>query len=154
MNIVNIYGCYNNRVEFWDAFKNFVISKKENLIIGGDLNFTLGAHEIWGPKARTYPLAPFFINLLQNLKLIDLDPIKLNPYWTNIRVGEDIIAKRLDRFLLAENILDENLMFKQWVDSGADSNHLPICIEILKNPSKQANPFKLCSAWLKNEEVI
>ena len=40
-------------------------------------------------------------------------------------------------------------MFKQWVDS-----RVPIFLEILKNPSKPASPFKLCSAWLKNEEVI
>ena len=78
LNIVNIYGPYNDRVEFWDSFKNSDISRKENMIIGGDLNFTLGAHEIWGLKARTDPLSPFFSNLLQNLKLIDLDPQKLN----------------------------------------------------------------------------
>ena len=98
------------------------------MIIGGDLDFTLGAHEIWGPKVRTYPLALFFNNLLQNLKLIDLDPQKLNPSWTNRRVGEDRIEKRLDRFLLTENLMDENMIFKQWVDSGAASDHLPICL--------------------------
>ena len=45
-------------------------------------------------------------------------------------------------------------MFKQWVDSWADSDHLPIFLEFLKNLSKLAIPFKICSAWLKNEEVI
>ena len=45
-------------------------------------------------------------------------------------------------------------MFKQWVDSGADSDHLPICLEIRKQPKKPASPFKLYSVWLKNEEVI
>ena len=45
-------------------------------------------------------------------------------------------------------------MFKQWVDSKADSDHLPICLEIQKQPKKLASPFKLYSAWLKNEEVI
>ena len=45
-------------------------------------------------------------------------------------------------------------MFKQWVDSGADSDHLPICLEIGKHPKKSVNPFKLCYAWLKNEEVV
>ena len=112
LNIVNIYGPYNNRVEFWDSFKNSDISRKENLIIGGDLNFTLGANKIWGPKVRTDPLALFFSNLLQNMNLIDLDPQKSKLSWTNRRVGEDRITKRLDRFLLVENILDENLMFK------------------------------------------
>ena len=45
-------------------------------------------------------------------------------------------------------------MFKQWVDSGADSDHLPICLEIQKQPKKLASPFNICSAWLKNEELI
>ena len=45
-------------------------------------------------------------------------------------------------------------MFKQWVDLRANSDHLPICLEIRKQPKKPASPFKLCSAWLKNEEVV
>ena len=67
--------------------------RKENLIIGGDLNFTLGAHEIWGSRARLDTLALFFINHLHNLKLVDLDPHKLKPTWTNKIMGEEWIAK-------------------------------------------------------------
>ena len=100
------------------------------MIIGGDLNFTLGAHEIWGPKARIDPSAPYFSNLLMDSKLIDLDPQLLNPTWSNRRVGEERIAKRLDRFLLLEDLLEEDLMFKQWVDSGVDFDHPPIFLEI------------------------
>ena len=69
-------------------------------------------------------------------------------------MGEEWIAKRLDRFFKAENLLEKDLMLKQWVDSGVDSNHLPIFLEIQKTPGKLASPFKLCSAWLKNEEVL
>ena len=78
-NILNIYGPYNNKTEFWDSFKNSGMSKEENLIIGGDLNFTMGAQEIWGPKARMDPLSHYFSNLLLELKLIDLDPQNLKP---------------------------------------------------------------------------
>ena len=88
------------------------------------------------------------------MKLVDLDPYKLKQSWTNRRYGEDKIAKRLDRFLLGESLIEKALMFKQWVDLGADSNHLPICLEILRNPKKPAIPFKFCAAWLKNEEVL
>ena len=87
-------------------------------------------------------------------KLIDLDPQILKPTWSNRRVGEERIAKRLDRFLLSEDLLEEDFMLKQWVDSGADSDHLPICLEIKKQPKNLASPFKLCSSWLKNEEVV
>ena len=69
-------------------------------------------------------------------------------------MGEEIIAKRLDRFLITEDLQEEDFMFKQWVDLGVDLDHLPNCLEIWKHPKKSANPFKLCSTWLKNEEVI
>ena len=45
-------------------------------------------------------------------------------------------------------------MFRQWVDSTGDSNHLPIVLEILNDPKKPARPFKLCAPWLKDEEVF
>ena len=79
LTILNIYGMYSNRVDFWDSFKNSRMSKEENLIIGGDLNFTLGANESWGPKERMNPLAPYFSNLLMELELIDLDTQNLKP---------------------------------------------------------------------------
>ena len=109
---MNIYGPYNNITKFWDSFKKFGMSKEMNLIIAGDLNFTMGAHEIWGPKARMDPLAPYFSNLLLELKLIDLDPQNLKPTWTNRWVGEERIAKRLEIFLMTEDILEEEFMFK------------------------------------------
>ena len=31
---------------------------------------------------------------------------------------------------------------------------MTICLEILSNPRKPTNPFKLCATWLKNEEVL
>ena len=45
-------------------------------------------------------------------------------------------------------------MFKKWVDSRADSDNLPIFLEIKKQPKKLDSPFKLFSFWLKNEEVL
>ena len=50
--------------------------------------------------------------------------------------------------------MGRDMMLKQWVDSGANSYHMTICLEILSNPRKPTNPFKLCATWLKNEEVI
>ena len=55
---------------------------------------------------------------------------------------------------MVEILLDKYLLFKKWVDSRADSDNLPIFLEIQKNPRKPASPFKLCSSWLQNEEVL
>ena len=74
LKILNIYGPYNNRVTFWEALQSSHILRCENMVINGDLNFTLGAHEIWEPKARVDPLSSFFSNILQSIKMVDLDP--------------------------------------------------------------------------------
>ena len=83
LNLKNIYGPYNGRVGFCESVQTSQFLEKENVIIGGDLNFTIATHEIWGPNARVDPLAAFFQNLLQSLKLVDLDPYKPKSSWIN-----------------------------------------------------------------------
>ena len=46
LTVVNIYRPHSKRSNFWYSFKKSGIIKERKLIIGGDLNFTLGAHEI------------------------------------------------------------------------------------------------------------
>ena len=85
---------------------------------------------------------------------MDLDPIEFKPTWKNRRTGEYRIEKRLDRFLLEERLLTLDPMIKQWVDYGGDTYHLSICPKNLRNPKNPASPFKLCAAWIKNEDVL
>ena len=64
LNLISIYGPYSDRVTLWESVQASQFLKREKVVIGGDLNFTLGVHEIWGTNARTYSLASFFKNLL------------------------------------------------------------------------------------------
>ena len=73
------------------------------MVIGGDLNFTLGVHEIWGPSARSDPLAAFFKTLLQNLKLVDLNPQNIKPTWSNKRTGDDSVISQINLFSLSSH---------------------------------------------------
>ena len=93
LNLINIYGPYNNKVAFRESVQASQFLKRDNVVIVGDLNFTLGGHEIRGPNARTDSLDTFFKNLLENLKLVNMEPQNLNPTWTNIIYGENQIAK-------------------------------------------------------------
>ena len=43
-----------------------------NLLMAGDLGFTLSSAEVWGHKARLDPLASFFSQLIFDNKLVDL----------------------------------------------------------------------------------
>ena len=131
---------------FWESLQASQILRSENVVIGGDLNFTLGAHEISRPRARVDPLANFFSNLLHKIKMVDLSPQKLKPIWTNRRHGEDRIEKILDKFLMEESVHGRDLMFKQWVDLGVDSDCMPICLETLRKPKKPAKPFKFIAS--------
>lgn len=42
LRLINIYGPYHNRVGYWDNLMSTSLMNYENIIIGGDLNFSLG----------------------------------------------------------------------------------------------------------------
>ena len=102
--MVNVYGPYQDRVVLWDRPFSKPFLSNDRVIIGGDLNFTLGVSKIWGPRAIPDPLSHYFKSHISRLDLYDLEPIKLNPTWWNRSAGEDRIAKRLDHFLVGEDI--------------------------------------------------
>eukprot|EP00253_Pinus_taeda_P028429 PITA_28429 len=106
--IVNIYGPCQGRELFWTDLLAKSLMKSPLMVVGGDLNFSLGRAEAWGPSAREDPLSDFFYHALLDKKLTDPAPIKLKPTWRNRRSGEDRIAKRNANenksFLFMENL--------------------------------------------------
>jgi len=151
--LLNIYGPYQNRIPFWEnIFSNDCF--KGPVIIGGDLNFSLGPSEIWGPQARVDTLTDFFTHKLMNQNLIDIEPISIKPTWRNKRTGENRVAKRLDRFLVADSLVDRHFLIRQWIGSGGHSDHFPIFLELRKGPPTPASPLKFNKTWLKDESFI
>lgn len=129
--LFNVYGPYLNREVFWDKFFSSSLIKHDMVIVGGDLNFSLGSAESLGPRASPDPLTDFFKFHLIQKDLVDIDPIKLEPTWRNRRIGEGRIAKRLDRFLVGDSIVgSRDLQSRQWVEWGGESDHNPILLEI------------------------
>jgi hypothetical protein len=88
--------------------------------LGGDLNFSLGPTESWGQRAHPDALSDYFRHKIGEAKLLDIAPISLRPTWRNKHIGEDFIAKRIDRFLLVESLVESPLIFRQWVGMGGD----------------------------------
>eukprot|EP00253_Pinus_taeda_P033560 PITA_33560 len=148
--LVNIYGPCQGRESFWEELMTKTVMKSPLMIMGGDLNFSIGRAEAWGPSAREDPLSDFFFNLITENNLIDPSPIKLKPTWRNRRIGEDQIAKRLDRFLLAESLSSKIPMIRQWVEEIGNSDHFPIFVDLTIPPHKPPAPFKFNSAWLQD----
>jgi len=154
LTLLNIYGPYQDRIPFWEnIFKNDCF-KRGPVIIGGDLNFSLGPSEIWGPQARVDTLTDFFTHKLMDMNLIDVEPISIKPTWRNMRSGESRVAKRLDRFLVADSLVDRQFFLRQWIGSGGQSDHFPIFMELRKGPALPASPLKFNKTWLKDESFI
>eukprot|EP00253_Pinus_taeda_P011881 PITA_11881 len=150
LTIVNVYGPCQSRDSFWDELMSKSVMNNPMMILGGDLNFSLGRNEAWGPSAREDPFAEFFHNLISENNLIDPAPVKLKPTWRNRRVGGDRIAKRLDRFLVSEFLFSRVPMIRQWVEEIGNSDHFPIFLDMNNPPPKPPAPFKFNPAWLQD----
>ena len=94
--VINCYGTYTQRTVFWDNLAVGGLLKLPNLLLAGNLNFTISSFEVWGSKARTDPLALYFTQLISCNKLVDLSMYHPGPAWRNGRSGEAGICKRLD----------------------------------------------------------
>ena len=82
---------------------------------------------------------------------MDIEPVKLRPTWRNNRCGEARVAKRIDHFLIAEQLVDRFFLVRQWVDSGGLSDHSPIFFEIKKGPNNPPSHLKFNKIWLQDE---
>jgi hypothetical protein len=124
------------------------------VILGGDLNFTTSSREMWGAHSRVDPLHPFFRQLLLGEGLVDVEPLKLIPTWRNGRGGLDYIAKRLDRFLISEELLMSGIRYRSWVCNTKISDHMPVILHVENDIRKVSYPFKFNSVWLEDPYFV
>eukprot|EP00253_Pinus_taeda_P003055 PITA_03055 len=151
---INVYGLCQHNTEFWDYLLNFELCQKDFLIMGGDLNFSIGHVESWGRRAKIDPLSVYFENVLGAQNLMEIPITKMQPTWQNNRTAEDSLASRLNRFHIKEGLLSQGLIHRRWVGLGGISNHLPIYIEISGGQGKSKGPFKFCATWLKEPSYV
>eukprot|EP00253_Pinus_taeda_P012058 PITA_12058 len=154
LRIINVYAPCSQRELFWQHFLHLSITNEDRVIIGGDLNFSLGFRESWGSAAQIDSITDFMTNLLENTNLIDIPMQKILPSWRNRRVGEVALARRLDRFLIKEALLQKLQLYKQWVGSRGLSDHSPIYLEIQGPFRKPKAPFKFNHTWLKDPSYV
>lgn len=66
--VLNAYGPYFDRVEYWDKFFNTQCVQSDLVVIGGDLNHIRGL-EICEPATHMYCRSRYFIRKLEPTKL-------------------------------------------------------------------------------------
>ena len=90
---LNIYGPCHGHIPLWNIFFSKPLLNFSNLVLGGDLNVSLGLSEFWGPNAQVDPLIDFFLNKIWLERFIDVDLLKEKPTQICKRVGEERVEK-------------------------------------------------------------
>lgn len=146
LRIINVYGPCSDRGTFWRTFLESDLLQVDNIIMGGDLNFSLGFYESWGHMAQVDSLSDTLTSLLEDHHWVDIPSARLQYTWSNNRSGEQGLARRLDRFLIKEALYTCLPRIRQWVGSGGISDHRPIYLEADGNNHKIKSPFKFNAA--------
>jgi len=66
---------------------------KDDIIIGGHLNFTLKRCEVWGEISKEDILDDNLLQKLDKVNLSDMEPLKITPTWRNDKLGDKNISK-------------------------------------------------------------
>lgn len=104
LRLTNIYGPCPNREVFWETLLNVDFMQVEYLIIGGDLNFSLGPTGSWETRAPIDPLMTFFELLMNSHDLLNVESKTIMPIWRNKQTRKDTLARRLDQFLIKDTL--------------------------------------------------
>ena len=83
----------------------------------------LTPEEKWGGKKRLEQDSAKFQELIENLRLVDIESGNFIYTWTNKRSGYQQIACRLDRFLISETLLLEDPLVDSNILQKAGSYH-------------------------------
>jgi hypothetical protein len=78
--------------------------------------------------------------------LIDPEPLKLSQTWKNGRKGDNMVAKRLNRFIILEDLIENPWIIKSCVAVGGIFDHMPILLKIDKKEAKSSSLLKFNQA--------
>jgi len=79
-----------------------------------------------------------------------MKPAELLPTWTNGRLGPAGIAKRLDQFLIEEELLLPSYNVQALVNLPFLSAHAPICLQIGDGRFGAGQLFKFNPQWMRD----
>eukprot|EP00253_Pinus_taeda_P004070 PITA_04070 len=123
-------------------------------IIGGDFNLIRSLEEKKGGIRKMDHFMDKFNELIEDLRLLDIQTINGICTWNNRRGGKNQIASRLDRFLVSEGIMNKDIFVEAKVMPSLGSDHWPIRLEVDIKVNRGKRPFRFEAFWLRDPEFI
>ena len=77
-----------------------------SLITVGHYNSIISREQGWGSKCRSDSLVDRLLSLFEENHLVDICHVPIEPTWHNMRSGGEYIGKRLDKFMVHENLIE------------------------------------------------
>lgn len=124
--------------------------RKLTHLIGGDLNCTLTREEVWARGKKHDPLAGLINGAFLHHNMIDVYPQIMGRTWDNGRTRNSYLAKRLDRFLLNDKLMDHMGRQISNIVHCFTSDHRPISLQWGKRKFRKGFPFKFNKVWLED----
>eukprot|EP00253_Pinus_taeda_P035285 PITA_35285 len=123
-------------------------------IIGGDFNLIRSLEEKKGGIRKMDHFMDKFNEMIEDLRLVDIQIINGICTWNNRRGGKNQIASRLDRFLVSEAIMNKDVFVEAKIMPSLGSDHWPIRLEVDTKGNRGKRPFRFEAFWLRDPEFI
>jgi exonuclease III len=123
-----------------------------NWILGGDFNMILSLEEKTGGSKRLEQDSGKFKTLIDQLKLVDIENNNGTFTWSNRRSGNQHVACRLDRFLVAEELIEEAPCMESLILPKVGSDHWPIAFNLETGATPKYKPFRFEKFWLSHPD--
>eukprot|EP00253_Pinus_taeda_P026936 PITA_26936 len=95
-----------------------------------------------------------FTGFIETVKMVDIYPKSGMFTWKNRRGGERLIASRLDRFLISENIIMDGITAESDILPSGGSDHWPISLIVEVQGTPRNKPFRFEKFWLDHPNFL
>jgi len=154
---VNVYGPQRleDKIRFINSLNKLIARyPRSKCILGGDFNMITNLLEKKGGLRRLNKDAEAFTSFIDIDKLVDILPKSGNFTWNNRRGGDRMIASRLDRFLISENIIMEGITLESDILPSGGSDHWPVSLIVEVQGTPRNKPFRSEKFWLEHPNFI
>ncbi|TYJ11246.1 hypothetical protein E1A91_A11G262500v1, partial [Gossypium mustelinum] len=149
-NNIRVTGFYghanpNLRSNSWEMLEKVGGLVREDWVVGGDFNAILNEAEKDGGRRKVRAHMDEFKDVLDNLALVDIKPVRGWFTWANNRSGGNMIKERLDRFVTSVSMIEKYPFMTSKVVRQTQSDHDEIIWDMWgSKPKEYPRDQRLC----------